>query len=71
MKYSIELLDCMTELVFKIQTELIYEGCSFDEARATAKIILHKVKNKEIVVDSSLKSLLPNFLEQVRSSNFS
>ncbi|WDD36061.1 hypothetical protein PQG02_32185 (plasmid) [Nostoc sp. UHCC 0926] len=66
--YSTEVLDEMTKLVFMVKYEL---GCSFDEACATTRIILQKVKKKEIVVDSSLKSSLPNFLEQVRSSNFS
>jgi hypothetical protein len=66
--YSTELLDGATKLVFIVQEQL---DCSFDEALETTKIIFHKVKNKEIAVDSSLKSLLPNFLEQVRSSSFS
>ncbi|MEH2245298.1 hypothetical protein [Nostoc sp.] len=68
MKYSIELLDETTKLVSLIEQQL---DCSFDEACATTQIILHKVKNKEIAVDHSLKSSLPNFLEQVISSNFS
>lgn len=66
--YSTEVLDEMTKLVFMVKDRL---DCSFDEACATTGIILQKVKRKEIVVDSSLKSSLPTFLEQVRSSNFS
>ena len=68
MKYSIEVLDETTKLVSIIEQQL---DCSFDEAVKTTKIIFHKVKNKEIAVDNSLKSSLPNFLEQVRSNNFS
>ena len=66
--YSTEVLDEMTKLVFMVKYEI---GCSFDEACETTGIILGKVKRKEIAVDSSLKSSLPTFLEQVRSSNFS
>ncbi|MHC5778944.1 hypothetical protein [Nostoc sp.] len=66
--YSTEVLDEMTKLVFMVKDQL---DCSFDEACATTRIILQKVKRKEIAVDSSLKSSLPNFLEQARSSNFS
>ncbi|MCC5609721.1 hypothetical protein LC612_23830 [Nostoc sp. CHAB 5834] len=66
--YSTELLDQVTKLVFMVKEQL---DCSFDEAVETTEIVFHKVKNKEIAVNSSLKSLLPNFLEQVRSSNFS
>lgn len=64
--YSTEVLDEMTKLVFVVKDQL---DCSFDEACATTRIILQKVKRKEIAVDSSLKSLLPNFLEQIKSSN--
>jgi len=66
MKYSIELLDQTTKLVFIIQEQL---NCSFDEACATAKIIFQKVNNNEIRVDKSLKSLLPQFLEQARNAH--
>jgi hypothetical protein len=45
MKYSMEVLDRTTQLVFIIQEQL---NCSFDEACTTAKIILQKVNNNEI-----------------------
>ncbi|MHC5821224.1 MAG: hypothetical protein ACYT04_36480 [Nostoc sp.] len=51
--YSTEVLDEMTKLVFVVKDQL---DCSFDEACATTRIILQKVKRNEIVVDSSLKS---------------
>ncbi|MFK0730156.1 MAG: hypothetical protein ACIWVG_03110 [Gloeotrichia echinulata HAB0833] len=65
--YSIEELDAMTELVTKIRTNLIDEGCSFNEACEVAKVIFHKINNDEIKADS-LKLLLPDFLQQVRTA---
>ncbi|NEU77619.1 hypothetical protein [Nostoc sp. UIC 10630] len=67
MNYSIEELDTMTELVTKIRVNLIDEGCSFTEACEVGKVIFHKINNDEIKVDDSLKLLLPDFLEQVRT----
>ncbi|MFN6495809.1 MAG: hypothetical protein RMX65_002025 [Nostoc sp. DedQUE01] len=66
--YSIEELDLMTELVTKIRVNLIDEGCSFDEACGIVRVIFHKVNNDEIKINNSLKLLLPDFLEQVRTA---
>ncbi|MDZ8070421.1 MAG: hypothetical protein RMY64_33240 [Nostoc sp. DedQUE08] len=62
MKYSIELLNQTTKLILMIQDQL---DCSFDEACEVAKIIFRQVRNKEQIIDNSLKSLLPGFLEEV------
>ncbi len=61
-KYSIELLDLTTRLVCIIQEQL---DCSFNEACEIAKILFHQVRNKKIVVDASLKNLLPELLKEV------
>ncbi|WP_341531494.1 hypothetical protein WKK05_35965 (plasmid) [Nostoc sp. UHCC 0302] len=65
MKYSIELLNETTKLTLIIQDQL---DCSFNEACEVTKIIFRQVRNKELVIDNSLKSLLPNFLQQVRNT---
>ena len=64
MKYSIELLNETTKLTLMIQDQL---DCSFEEACEVAKIIFRQVRNKELIIDNSLKSLLPGFLEQARN----